>query len=354
MRDTGFAGPELGPRPNRFATAGDDGAVLVWDADKAVDSGSSDPSIRALIGRLEGHEGPVLSVAYCAAEGPLRLASGGSDKTIRIWRPEVLEADKAGDIHEACLVVLQGHTDAVNSVHFSPDGTLLASGSQDQTIRVWNPKRGNYLRSLNHHTDAVRCVAWRPHGKRLASGGDDRTVRIFNMDAEEEGEEGEELQMANLRGHRSPVLCVAWRSDGWRLASGSADRDIRVWDPYTKTVVVKLTEHASHITALAWPPHGRYLASGSSDKTVRNWDADPKAFAVELMQLTGHTADVNGLSWSPDAKVVATVGDETIRLWYPYPKRCALAVLTGHTGLIRAISWLPPVPREAPERPDSA
>eukprot|EP00873_Tetraselmis_striata_P023932 jgi/Tetstr1/444196/TSEL_032090.t1 len=355
-----FGVAPVGARPNRFATAGDDGVIILWDANVACEGPETEPvaqdvngeSLEAtqngLIGRLVGHEGPVLSVAYCAAEGPLRLVSGGADKKVRLWQPELLESGSSSE--ECCQAVLSGHADAVNAVHYSPDGNMVASGSEDTTIRVWDAHHGKTVRKLDHHTEAVRTVAWRPHGHRLASGGDDRTVRIFNLDEEEE----EKVQMCNLRGHRSPVLCVSWRRDGWRLASGSADREIRVWDPYQKVVVVKLAEHASHVTALAWPPHGRYLASGSSDRSVRNWDADPKAFAVELMNLTGHTDDVNGLAWSADAKILVTVGDSTIRLWKPYPKRAALAVLTGHDGVVRAVSWVPPVPREAPERPESA
>lgn len=357
-----FGVAEPDPRPNRFATAGDDGAILVWNADlackvddivqapgNAEEPENLEPTQNGLIGRLEGHDGPVLTVSYCAAEGPhLRLASGGADMKVRLWRPELLEIGSSSE--DCCQAVLSGHTGAVNSVHYSPDGNTVASGSDDTTIRLWDAHHGKFVRALDHHTEAVRDVAFRPHGARLASCGDDRTVRIFDLDEEDE----EKIQMAYLRGHRSPVLCVSWRRDGWRLASGSADREIRVWDPYQKVVVVKLTDHASHVTALAWPPHGRYLASGSSDKSVRNWDADPKAFAVELMNLTGHTDDVNGLAWSPDAKTIVTVGDSTIRLWQPYPKRAALAVLTGHDGIIRAVSWVPPVPREAPERPESA
>ncbi|NRB22012.1 hypothetical protein HRU45_04720 [Candidatus Dependentiae bacterium] len=79
---------------------------------------------------------------------------------------------------------LNDHRDFVNSVAWNPDGTQLASGSSDETIKIWNPHAGILLHTLNGHTDWVRSVAWNPDGTQLASGSYDRTIKIWNIDKE--------------------------------------------------------------------------------------------------------------------------------------------------------------------------
>ena len=104
---------------------------------------------------------------------------------------------------------------------WSPDGERLASGSWDNTVRVWSAADGRELAKLNGHSNTVTSVAWSPDGERLASGSWDNTVRVWSA------ADGREL--AKLNGHSNTVTSVAWSPDGERLASGSYDKTVRVW-----------------------------------------------------------------------------------------------------------------------------
>jgi TIR domain-containing protein/WD40 domain-containing protein len=117
------------------------------------------------------------------------------------------------------------HTFSVYSVAFSPDGHTLASGSTDQTIRLWNVATGQEVRTLTGHADSVRSVAFSPDGHTfghtLASGGDDGTITLWNVAT------GQEVRA--LIGHTSIVNSVAFSPDGHTLASGSWDQTIKLW-----------------------------------------------------------------------------------------------------------------------------
>jgi uncharacterized protein YukE len=181
---------------------------------------------------------------------------------------------------------LEGHGRPVKSVIFSPDGRLLASGSYDQTVRIWDTATGALQQILEGHSHAVLSVAFSPDGQLLASGSYDQTVRLWDT--------ATGALQQTLEGHSHAVLSVAFSPDGRLLASGSYDQTVRIWDTATGALQQTLKGHSHAVLSVTFSPDGRLLASSSYDRTVRLWDTATGALRQTLEdysgpKYTGHT-----------------------------------------------------------------
>jgi WD40 repeat protein/GTPase SAR1 family protein len=260
---------------------------------------------------LKGHKGWIHRLAW-SADGRM-LASGSEDSTIRLWDPETGEA----------LRILSGHADAVFSVWWRPDrrvtasGTIekntllwypdrriLASGSKDNTIRLWDADSGAGLELLEGHSQPILRVAWSPDGRVLASGSADHSIRLWVFEPERDHR--------LLGEHDGRVFSVVWSDDGKTLASGSEDLAIVLWDRETGGVRRTLKGHTNSVLSLAWSQNN-LLASGSMDRTIRIWDPDT---GRQLRVLEGHTGIVSSVFFSPRGDLLASkANDDTVRLW---------------------------------------
>jgi len=239
-------------------------------------------------------------VAY-SPDGSLIASGSGASGEVCIW-------DSAtGELREPNLV---GHRGGVTAIVFLPNSRRLVSSSYDKTIRVWDVESGKtVVGPLMSHDGWVTSIAVSPDGALIASASNDRTIRIFDSTT------GEQLREP-LTGHENAINCIAFTLDSKRIVSGSHDMTIRLWDVEgDQGLIWKLDDaHSNVILCLAMSPSGRYVASGSMDSTIKIWDLESQELA--LGPLEGHTGTIFSIAFNHDgSRLVSSSEDETIRVW---------------------------------------
>jgi WD40 repeat protein len=349
LRLEGRYGVALTPDGRRLVTTGTDGVVRVHDAATGKVERSL-PGMSGIINALAvGPRGRLLAVAGTAGD-PRRGTLGAEILVWDLERPKQLYAIRLDrvevntlafspdgarlvwggsrgrlEVREAetgkILLPLGGHSDTVHEVAFRPDGERLASTSSDRSIKIWNAKTGEALFTLRGHDGAVRGVSFdlASGSQRLASGGKDGVVKLWEADV------GPRV----LRGHAHTIQHFQFSPDG-RLASAASDGTIRLWDVSSGKERLKidyLTER------LAISPDGRLLAAGLMDLRRADrigeamvWDTET---GREVRRLGGHTQVVLCVAFSPDGRMLATVGSK------PFP----LPAQAGEVKLWDVATW---------------
>ncbi|MCZ7422961.1 NB-ARC domain-containing protein [Verrucosispora sp. WMMA2121] len=263
-----------------------------------------------------GHTGGVTSCAF-SPDGGL-LATGSDDSTVRIWRV----SDGSG------THVLSGHVGGVWACSFHPDGTLLATSSTDRTVRLWDPTTGELLDILYGHTDWVRSCTFSPDGRLLATAGADGTARLWRKD--------DRRLITTFTGHTAEVRSCAFSVDGTLLATASNDGTVRVWQVSSGTTIVVLPHQEGSVWDCAFSPGGDLLITATSGlvKLWRTADWSPAG------TLQGQGDEIDSCAFSPDGRHVAGTSYGIVQLWRLDEGRLP-TIFAEHTGAVWGCAFSP-------------
>ena len=272
-------------------------------------------SLLSLRTKLTMQQPDVLESVDYSSDGKLLLTSS-DDGTARVWSVETGRE----------LFILSGHSDWVNEAVFSPDDKQIATAGNEGVAKIWDVETRKELFTLIGHTAFVSRIAFSPDGKYLATGSGDNTVKIWNVST------GEEIQ--TLYGHTRWVNSIAFSSDSTQLAASSSTMLI-VWDTTTGGELLSIKDA---FQSVAVSPDGTQLAAGTISGAIKVYDATTGS---QLLQLSGHSANVLAVKFSPDGTQIASASqDRTAIIWDSITGQ-ALLILAGHTDGLPYVDFSP-------------
>ena len=272
---------------------------------------------------LRGHKDKIYAVTFSSDGNSSMLASASADKTIRLWDPHTLPDDER-------LIAILPYKDAVRTVAFSFDNRMLAGGSDDGIIQVWDAGTGDRIYEFIEHIDSVQAVHFSRNRTELLSASLDGNVLLWSL-------VGEGGRLHSPIQHNASVYTAKFSPDGNTFATGSADKLIRLWDTNTTKHNLTFTGHKDSVSDIDFSPDGTTLVSASPDGTILLWDTIGARTRIEISE---HTGGIKALAYTEDNRIRAcgTGLDGKLRLW-DAGTSSDLSPLSEHTGLTKAVTF---------------
>lgn len=198
---------------------------------------------------------------------------------------------------------LSGHLDVVKSIAISSDGQIIASGSYDKTIKLWELKTGELLHTIAGHKQRVTCVAISPDNQTLVSSSEDTTIKLWTL--------GSGKLKQTLAGHSGRVRCIAFSPNGQILISCSG-MEVKLWAVLTGRLLSTLVGHSHSTRLVAFSPDGKNCVIGGLDGSLELWNPH---IGKRLHSFSGHAGAVTSVAFSPDGQILASGRNKTIELW---------------------------------------
>ena len=298
-----------------LAAAHQDLTIRLWEP--------NNKSQKEPIPALRGHKDKIYAVTFSSDGNSSMLASASADKTIRLWDPHTL-------IDDDRLIAILPYKDAVRTVAFSFDNRMLAGGSDDGIIQVWDAGTGDRIYEFKEHTDSVQAVHFSRNRTELLSASLDGNVFLWSL-------VGEGGRLHSPIQHNTSVYTAKFSPDGNTFATGSADKLIRLWDTNTTKHNLTFTGHKDSVSDIDFSPDGTTLASASPDGRILLWDTIGARTRIEISE---HTGGIKALAYTQDNRIRAcgTGLDGKLRLW-DAGTSSELSLVSEHTGLTKAVTF---------------
>ncbi|KAG2052908.1 WD40 repeat-like protein [Suillus hirtellus] len=304
------------PDQRRMVTGSEDKILRLWDIKRGV-----------ILKKMERHS-VVILVLVISRDGKV-IASGGKNGELIVWD---------GDTGEPLTGVIKSHTDWIPSLDFSPNDKILASGSHDETVRLWNTKtwqlEGLIECDASNHSRGIRAIALNSNGTLIAFASEDNHVRLWRL--------SDRQKIAVLK-HSNEVHCVTFSTDGRHIFSGGADNKILKWQILDEIykLAKKDQKAPGHwhfgMISMDFSPSGAVLATASMDQKAKLWDT--KTWQLQGRPITCHDR-VFCVRYSPSGERLAIATASIIEIYHP-GTRHRVAKFSSHGSYNCSLTWTP-------------